>query len=202
MDDIQKYIASGILERYVTGDLDPSERREVEQMANTHPEIREVLDQSQQVLEQVALSLQKPTPKRARKNFFDFLDSQLEEETIDPGAPKVLHTSSRADDYQFWLDQPEMVPPPEYDNIFFIPVADNEDGLSAIVWMKLNAEEEIHTDCIEKFLIIEGSCDITVEGKVHQLQTGDFISIPLHQSHNVQVTSEIPCKIFLQRISA
>lgn len=49
--DIQKYIASGILEQYVLGQLSPTERREVEQYAVQYPEIRTELDAIEEALE-------------------------------------------------------------------------------------------------------------------------------------------------------
>ena len=64
------------------------------------------------------------------------------------------------------------------------------------------APEEIHTNEFERFLIVEGSCDIQIGETVHQLQAGDFLSIPLFENHFVTVTSSIPCKVILQRVAA
>ena len=61
---------------------------------------------------------------------------------------------------------------------------------------------EVHTNELESFLILEGTCDITIGEEVHHLVTGDFISIPLHIGHSLIVTSNIPCKVILQRVAA
>jgi mannose-6-phosphate isomerase-like protein (cupin superfamily) len=61
---------------------------------------------------------------------------------------------------------------------------------------------EIHHDEYERFLIVEGTCDITIEKKVHHLKSGDFLAIPLFANHTVKVTSNIPCKAILQRVAA
>jgi mannose-6-phosphate isomerase-like protein (cupin superfamily) len=60
----------------------------------------------------------------------------------------------------------------------------------------------VHDNEFEKFLILEGSCTITIEEEAHHLVPGDYLAIPLHKSHQVTITSEIPCKIILQRVAA
>ncbi len=60
----------------------------------------------------------------------------------------------------------------------------------------------MHTHELEKFLILEGTCDITIEDEVYSLKAGDFLSIPLYNKHDVKVTSLNPCKAILQRIAA
>ena len=62
--------------------------------------------------------------------------------------------------------------------------------------------QEVHHDEYEKFLIVEGTCTITIGDEVHNLVPGNFLSIPLYKNHTVTVTSLIPCKIILQRIAA
>ena len=74
--------------------------------------------------------------------------------------------------------------------------------VTAIVWIRNMAPHEVHDDEFEKFLILEGTCDITIGDKVHKMASGDSLSIPLHIDHFVTVTSDIPCKAILQRIAA
>ena len=73
---------------------------------------------------------------------------------------------------------------------------------TAIVWIKEYAPQEVHDHEFEKFLVVEGSCNIIVEDKIHTLIPGDYFAIPLHKKHLVEVTSIIPCKVILQRIAA
>lgn len=60
--NIEDYIASGILEDYVLGLLDESERQEVEAMALRHPEIKHELDEMEQALGQYAMQNAIPLP--------------------------------------------------------------------------------------------------------------------------------------------
>jgi mannose-6-phosphate isomerase-like protein (cupin superfamily) len=73
---------------------------------------------------------------------------------------------------------------------------------TAVVWLEHGAPPETHTNELEKFLIVEGTCNIIVDGRDHHLKPGDLFNIPLHLSHTVLVTSSITCKIILQRVAA
>jgi anti-sigma-K factor RskA len=54
VEEIREYIASGILELYVMGDMSADERVEVEAMAQKHPEIRAELDEISSAMEAYA----------------------------------------------------------------------------------------------------------------------------------------------------
>lgn len=45
VEDLKAYIETGILELYVLGDVTPDEKRQVEEMASKHPEIKTELDE-------------------------------------------------------------------------------------------------------------------------------------------------------------
>ncbi|MCS3737094.1 anti-sigma factor [Mucilaginibacter dorajii] len=45
MEDLKAYIETGILELYVLGDVTPDEKRQVEEMASKHPEVKAELDE-------------------------------------------------------------------------------------------------------------------------------------------------------------
>lgn len=51
MEEIKAYIETGILELYVLGDVTPNEKRQVEEMASKHPEIKAELDEIERSME-------------------------------------------------------------------------------------------------------------------------------------------------------
>ena len=55
--NIQDYITSGILELYVLDSLEPAKRREVEDMAEKHPEVSAEIEQIELAMEGLALAL-------------------------------------------------------------------------------------------------------------------------------------------------
>jgi anti-sigma-K factor RskA len=69
--DIQAYIASGILESYVLGELNSAEAREVEDMAARYPEVREELTYIEETLEAVAQSAAVTPPAHMRASILD-----------------------------------------------------------------------------------------------------------------------------------
>ena len=81
---------------------------------------------------------------------------------------------------------------------------ENQVGFEVVVhsWLKDYAPQEVHDDEHEKFLIIEGTCDIIVGNEINQLVAGDYFAIPLHKNHIIKVTSSQPCKVILQRVAA
>lgn len=65
--NIEAYIASGVLELYVLGELTPTENAEVEENAARYPEIQQELDRIQEAFQQLAFRSAVP-PQAALKN--------------------------------------------------------------------------------------------------------------------------------------
>ena len=184
---------------YVLGILSAEERVEFERAMAHDPALRAEVLAEQEMTETLALENQVAPPSSLKGKLFDKID---EIDSAQDNTPPLLNPGSVAADYRFWLDQEGMAPPEQYDHLHFIPIAETEDGLSAIVWIKDFVPEEVHNDCIERFLVLEGSCEISFAGQTYSLKAGDYLSVPLHHPHTVQVTSEIVCKLIVQRHAA
>jgi mannose-6-phosphate isomerase-like protein (cupin superfamily) len=196
----EELIASGALERYVLGHASPEEARRVEAASISSALVAAHLRVLRMGMERVAQQ-QAVAPSATAKS--RLLDAIAEEVAArDPDRPPVLHAGSKAADFARWIDRPEMVEDPANENIYFVPFANNSDGLTALVWMRIGADAETHTDCLEQFLILEGTCDITFNDQVHALKAGDYLKIPLYTSHTVKVTSKETCRIIVQRLAA
>lgn len=201
MNDIQQLLESGQLELYVLGALSPEESSEIALAAEKYPLIRQEIEAIEIVMERVASANAQPTPSHLREKVLATFES-LSQGAEDPSRPPILRKTSKGTDYAYWLSLDNIAPPAEYENLFFIPIAQNEDGLSAVVWINGHVEKEMHEDSIEKFLVLEGSCQINIEGEVFRLNAGDYLSVPPLLWHTVDVTSDIPCKLIVQRVAA
>ncbi|MDF2437630.1 MAG: hypothetical protein K0Q95_2006 [Bacteroidota bacterium] len=203
MNDIRKYIESGILEMYVLGILDEKECAEVEKMAASHAEVKAEIDTITNTLQQFA-SQNTEAPHPAIKPLLmatiDFSERMLAGE--EPTFPPVLNEHSKISDYEQWINREDMVISDDFQDMFAKIIGFTPEVTSAIVWISSIAPHEVHDDEYEKFLIIEGTCDITIGDTVHSLVPGDYLSIPLHVGHHVKVTSTQPCKVILQRVAA
>lgn len=201
--EIKEYISSGILEQYVLGSLSKEESLEVEQMAAAHSEVRMELDEIEKALEQEAIA-NAVSPGASLKTFLmatiDYTERMENGEPV--SFPPDLNETSRLIDYAEWLNRDDMFLPADAHDPYGKIISASPGTVTAILWIKGSAPKEVHDTEREKFLIVEGTCDIIIDEEIHSLATGDYFEIPLHRNHIVKVTSDIPCKLILQRIAA
>lgn len=202
MPENSDHIESGILEQYLLGLTNEEESREVELLASTDPAVKQELDAISRALETFARNhAVEPDPiiKPFLLATIDYTERLKNGEP--PADPPILHENSTAGDYQQWLSRADMVCR-DTDQVFAKIIGYTPQAITAIVWLKDYAPQEVHDHEYERFLIVEGTCNIMVEDKENHLGPGDYFAIPLHKSHTVKVTSSIPCKIVLQRVAA
>lgn len=203
MKNVQEYIASGILEMYASGNISEQESKEVEAMAAEHPEIRKELDGISNAIEAYAMANARPVNPTVKPFLMAVIDyTERIKGGEAPAMPPLLHEKSRVEDYSEWLDRKDLSLPDDFSDIHARLIGYTPQAVTAIVWLREMAPQEVHDDQHERFLIVEGSCDIVVEDKVHSLVPGNYFSIPLHKNHKVIITSSIPCKVILQRVAA
>lgn len=203
MSELTKYIESGVLELFVLGVATAEECIEVEKMRRLHPEIEQELEKIRKSIEFYG-ELHAVNPPSTIKPFvmatIDYTERLKNGEA--PASPPVLNEKSTIEDYNEWLNRKDLISTNSYDGIFAKIIGYTPQMTTAIVWIKEMAPQEVHHDEFEKFLIVEGTCDIIVEDKIHSMVPGNYFSIPLHSNHLVVVTSKTPCKVILQRIAA
>lgn len=196
-------IESGILEQYVLGLTSEVESDEVEKMAFLHPEIRTEITAIEIALERYAqTNAVEPhaTTKPMLLASIDYMQRMMVGEPF--SNPAILNANSKITDYAEWLNRSDMFAPEYFDEIYVKLLSHTPQATTGIVWIKNMAPDEVHHDQFEKFFILEGTCAIFVGENVHQLVAGDYFQIPLHADHRVVVTSDIPCKVILQRVAA
>jgi mannose-6-phosphate isomerase-like protein (cupin superfamily) len=203
MNDEVKYIESGILEMYVMGQTTPEETTEVEEMAAMYDSVRDEIDSISNALEQYtsANAIEPPV------TIFPFLMATIDymermKHGESPTFPPMLHVGSKIADYARWLNREDLQPAKPVTDMHASIIGYTPEVTTAIIWLKDGAPPETHTNELEKFLIVEGTCDITIDKNVHKMKPGEVLSLPLYVSHNVRVTSDYPCKIILQRMAA
>jgi mannose-6-phosphate isomerase-like protein (cupin superfamily) len=203
MTDIEQYIQSGMLEEYVLGLLPPTEMAALEAAAAAQPPLRAAIDEVAAQFENFAKANEvhpNPTVKPFLMATIDYMERMAHGET--PAIPPLLSETSEINDFAGWLKRADMQAPATDEDLFARIIGHNASVLTAIVWIKTMAPQEVHDDTYEKFLVVEGSCTIAIGQLTHHLEPGDFLSIPLHQPHVVTVTSACACKVILQRVAA
>jgi mannose-6-phosphate isomerase-like protein (cupin superfamily) len=204
MNTIEEYINSGILEMYVMGMTNAQETAQVTEMASKHVEISNEIDEISKALEIDAAKKVTTAPSETVKPYLmsvvDYTERLKGGEAMT--FPPLLTKDSKIVDFEEWTSRADMVLPDDFGNMYAKLIGHNPKATTAISWIKEYTPLEVHTHELERFLILEGSCDITIGNDVHSLKAGDFIAIPLHIGHSLVVTSNVPCKVILQRVDA
>ena len=199
---IAAFLESGVLELYVMGAASPQETLAVEQMAAAHPEVRHEIDTISQAMERYAQA-HAVKPRNVVKPLLlatiDYMERMKQGEL--PASPPEITADSRPEDYAVWLNREDMVLPQDADEIYAKIIGYTPAATTAIVWIREAADQEVHHDEQERFLILEGTCDIIAGDNTYSLAAGDYFAVPLHTPHMFKVTSAAPCKAILQRLS-
>lgn len=203
MSDVKEFIESGILEMYVLGQTTAEENKAVEQMAMIYNEIGNEIDAISIALEQYAQAnaiAPNPVIQPFLMAVIDYMDRMKKGEP--PSYPPPLHANSQISDYSAWLSRKDLEPAGPVTDVYASIIGQTPELVSAIVWLRKGSPPETHTKELETFLVVEGSCDITIGNATYSLVPGDVLTIPLHTSHWVKVTSDCLCKVVLQRAAA
>lgn len=203
MTSIQNYINSGILELYVLGLTSEEENVEIEKIVTLYSEVSTEIENICNAVESYAQNNAiEPDPTLKPFLMATINYNQRLQNGEKPLVPPQLNEYAKISDYSEWINKPYMQLPADFHNFHAEIISITPEVTTAVVWIKYEAPEESHDKELEKFLILEGSCDLKVEDEIIFLKEGDFISIPLHKKHTVTITSSIPCKAIVQRIAA
>ena len=107
MNQLSQFLESGILELYVMGIASPEEMKEVEQMTQLYPEIRQEIELIERGLEEYAFT-QAVQPKTTLKPLIMASINYIER--VNNGEPLIaaplLTPTSRKEEFTYCLDNP------------------------------------------------------------------------------------------------
>lgn len=188
MNDLNTYIASGIIEAYCLGSLSPAQAAEVAAMAAKHPEVQTEIDHTLAALEQYP---QSPAPRAELKNdVLGFLSTFLAKEIVDLQNPPLIH---RYSDAGAWANAlADITPDFEEPGFAARMLKETEDTMLSVVWLSGDLVEDQHDEdaFLESFLILEGACECDFEGTIVRFSAGDYFDIPPNTRHVIKNISE------------
>ena len=203
MTNVEEYINSGILEMYVLGNTNLEETNDVNEMAHLHEEIRIEIEEITNTLILYSADTTKKLSSGLRPFVIAVVDYTERLKSGEPVTePPTLSQNSKVDDFKEWTDRIDMFLPEDSGDMYAKIIGFTPQATTAISWVKTISATEVHDNEYERFLILEGSCEVIIGDEKHQLVAGDYLEIPLHIGHSLIVTSSIPCKFILQRIAA
>jgi len=196
--NLKPYIESGILELYALNSLPSEERKGVERMLITYPELREELVAIEIALEKYAKASRVMPPRLLQERVVGSVLNLEKERVMNVQDLPIIN---RFTDYKNWLRLVESFTElPLGEDGRHMKVLRYDDKVTQILVVSTtDIEEETHEDEYESFLILKGECKCTVGDKVRFMGVGDYMEIPLYELHDVELVSEEVVAI-LQRV--
>lgn len=185
---IKAYLESGILELYVLDQLSFSERIGVEEMIFNYPVLKNELAEIELALENFAtVNAVMPAANLADITINNILKSE-NEQFNDFNELPLIHKFS---DAKKWLDLINEIEMPPADNGKAVKVLRHDDRVcQMLVISSTDIEQETHENEYESFLILKGECKCVVGSEIRMMKAGDFMPIPLHALHHVEILGE------------
>ncbi len=197
---VKEYIESGIIELYLLDMTTEEENQDLLKAAMFFPEMQEAIDAAAKAIEDFGQANAVAPPAPLKPFLFATIDYMERLESGEaPTFPPALTINSTIEDFAPWLNREDMVLPEDAEDTFIKIIGADEKLTTAIVWAKTMLPNEVHEDEFESFLVLEGNCEINIDEQSYYLKPGDFLTIPLHAEHIARITSDIPCKLIVQR---
>lgn len=196
--DATAFIRSGIIETYCLGFTSAEENILVEKMAAAHPQIKEEIEKVRESFNRF-LQKRKMQPsasvKTAVMNNIYSQQALLKKEWV-----PLMHQPVNFLRYYEAADANGLKYPENFfENIYVQELPSTKEVINFAVWAKNGHEEEAHDDRNEYIVILEGSCDMYMEGKMTGYKKGEIIPIMSGIPHYAIITSEQPMFALVQR---
>lgn len=193
-----EFIRSGIIETYCLGFTSSEENAMVEQMAAAHPEVQQEIEKQRASFNNF---LQKrkiqpsPSVKTAVMRNIYAQQAVLKKEW----APLMNEPALFRRFYECAKANGLTAPATFYDNLFVQDLPSTKEIINFAVWAKKGHEEEVHNDYNEFIAILEGSCNMYMEGTIKAFTKGGIIAIQPGIPHYTVITSAQPMFALVQR---
>lgn len=185
--NLKTYIESGVLELYALELLTELEKVDVERMMAAYPELTSELEQIQISMEKQAVEKAIQAPKYLKKLVLDSIDNLQKEKVMDMNDLPLINKFSV---HHNWLNLVNGFGKFELVDGRHVKVLRQDDQVTQmLIISETDIEEESHANEYESFLILAGECKCTVGNEVRLMKTGDFMEIPLHELHHVELLS-------------
>jgi mannose-6-phosphate isomerase-like protein (cupin superfamily) len=182
-------ILPGDIESYCLGLLTEEENRTIAEQAAKHVDVKAEIDNFTSLLEHhVILNAIQPPGDLKNKILTSLGNLKLEEAAnID-----LLPLVNKYSDHNNWLKIVQPLLPKEQPTGMFVKELRNDSKVSQILmWAAVDYPDEVHHDEEECFIVLKGRCRCFVGDRTVELGPGDFLDIPLHVHHNVEVLEPV-----------
>lgn len=194
----EELISSGILESFCLGFTSREEDASIQKMAAVFPVVQQEIDKIRDSLSTFLLrNKMEPSASVKTKVMHTVYAQQVEEH------PEFVPLMNQPSDFARYykaaganhlngIDEP-------FENLYVKELPSTNEIMNFAVWAKRGHEEETHYDRNEFIAILEGSCDMFINGRRRSYGKGEIISIEAGFSHYAVITSERPMFALVQR---
>jgi mannose-6-phosphate isomerase-like protein (cupin superfamily) len=108
---------------------------------------------------------------------------------IDIANPPLIHRNSDIADWNEAVAH--LKPDTDHGDIKTSFLVFTDELQLCVAWLsdRLDEDEHHEGDFEESFLILEGSCECNIGGKIFRLKAGDYLDIPFNTPHTITSTS-------------
>jgi mannose-6-phosphate isomerase-like protein (cupin superfamily) len=197
--EISNKILPGNIEGYCFGLLTEEENEAVAEQAAKHAQIKEEIDDFTSLLEQYAISNSIQPPGDLKDKILTSLANLKLEEAA---SIDMLPLVNKYSDHNNWLRIVQPLLPKEQPAGMFVKEIRSDNKVTQILmWAAVDYPDEVHHDEDECFIVLKGRCRCFVGHRAIELGPGDFLDIPLHVHHNVEVLEPVIAVVQRKKIA-
>jgi quercetin dioxygenase-like cupin family protein len=194
----QEFIASGLIESYCLGFTSERENELTEKMASKYSLVQREIERVRKSMNEVLKPAEiKPAPSVKTAVMHKIYSQQA---ISNPGYVPLMHEATHFERYYSTAKANNLTEPQEpFENLFVQDLPSTIEIINFAVWAKKGHEEESHNDRKEFIAILEGSCDLFMNGIRTSFSKGQIINIPVDVPHYAVITSAKPMFALVQR---
>jgi mannose-6-phosphate isomerase-like protein (cupin superfamily) len=114
--------------------------------------------------------------------------------------PPLILERTGTGEFRQWMKEITIPTPAEpFDNLSFYDLPSTDAVTNFMVWVKNGHDEEEHNNFREFVVILEGHCDMYMNGEKKHFTAGEIICIPPFVPHHAVITSGEPMVAIVQR---
>jgi mannose-6-phosphate isomerase-like protein (cupin superfamily) len=183
---MEKYTESDIIELYCLGLLPQSEAAALTLAAAQDTLLQQQIKEMEEALTSYSHVNRAATLKESILNTLSLLPPVTK---IDIANPPLINRNSDIADWNEAIAHIE--PENDHGSIKTSFITTTPELQLCVAWLfnRLDEDEHHEDEFEESFLILEGSCECNIGGKIFRLKAGDYLDIPFNTHHTITSTS-------------
>jgi mannose-6-phosphate isomerase-like protein (cupin superfamily) len=182
---MENYSESGIIEAYCLGLLPGVEAAAITLAAEKDVTLQQMILETEAALKNYSDVEGAPALKKSILAGI----AAIPVSKIDINNPPLINYQSDADEWNEAIEH--IKPQTDHGNIKTTFLTFTDELQVCVAWLSNRLEEDGHheDEFEESFLILEGSCECNLDGKIFRLKAGDYLDIPFNTQHTITSTS-------------